>query len=98
VSPILAVSGLSKSFGGIPAAREASFAVEEGEVVGVIGPNGSGKSTLLGCVLGQLAPDAGTIRFAGREITGLLAGPAAELLAKPRAHALFLGGDLGRTG
>ncbi|MER3460046.1 MAG: ABC transporter ATP-binding protein, partial [candidate division GAL15 bacterium] len=47
-----------------------SMAVAEGELVGLIGPNGAGKTTLFHVIAGFLKPDAGSIRFAGREIGG----------------------------
>jgi branched-chain amino acid transport system ATP-binding protein len=70
-APLLEVQGVSKAFGGIHAVEQVSFTVHEGEIVGVIGPNGSGKSTLFNCILGQLRPSAGTVRFAGRDVTRL---------------------------
>ena len=70
-SPVLAVSGLVKSFGGIVAVDDVSFEVHEGEILGIIGPNGSGKSTLFNCVLGQLSPSSGEVRLDGREVTGM---------------------------
>ena len=71
MTPILEVTGLRKSFGGITAVDGVSLAVREGEIVGIIGPNGSGKSTLFNCVLGQLRPTAGEIRVDGRDTTGM---------------------------
>ena len=70
---VLEVRGLTKSFGGIRAVDGVSFAVEEGEILGLIGPNGSGKSTLFNCILGQLAPSSGDVRLDGRPITGMRA-------------------------
>jgi len=71
MAPILEVLGLSKAFGGIGAVNGVSFAVHEGEILGLIGPNGSGKSTLFNCILGQLAPTSGEVRVDGRPITGM---------------------------
>ncbi len=68
---LLEVRGLSKSFGGIAAVDGVSFAVHEGEILGLIGPNGSGKSTLFNCILGQLAPTSGEVYVDGRPITGM---------------------------
>lgn len=68
---LLEVEGIEKRFSGVQAVAGVSFAVEAGEILGVIGPNGSGKSTLFNCILGQLRPTAGTVRFEGRDITGL---------------------------
>ena len=69
--PILEVSGLAKSFGGVAAVNGVSFEVRAGEILGLIGPNGSGKSTLFNCILGQLAPSSGEVRVDGRPITGM---------------------------
>jgi branched-chain amino acid transport system ATP-binding protein len=70
-APVLTVDRLAKSFGGIEAVRDVSFAVDAGEMVAVIGPNGAGKTTLFNLVNGQLAPDRGTITLLGRRIDGL---------------------------
>jgi ABC-type branched-subunit amino acid transport system ATPase component len=67
---LLAVQGLTKRFGGFTAVSNVSFGVEKGEIVGLIGPNGSGKSTIFNMLSGTLAPNAGSIRFEGREIAG----------------------------
>jgi branched-chain amino acid transport system ATP-binding protein len=71
MASVLEVSGLRKTFGGITAVDEVSFSVDEGEILGIIGPNGCGKSTLFNCILGQLAPTAGTVKLDGRDITGM---------------------------
>jgi branched-chain amino acid transport system ATP-binding protein len=68
---LLAVSGLTKRFGGVVANKQVSFDVGAGELVGVIGPNGAGKSTLFDLITGFTRPDAGTVRLDGRDITGL---------------------------
>ena len=67
---MLEVSGLFKRFGGFTAVNNVSFAVEQGEILGLIGPNGSGKSTIFNMLSGTLPPTAGSIRFQGREIAG----------------------------
>jgi branched-chain amino acid transport system ATP-binding protein len=67
---MLAVSGLTKVFGGFTAVNSVSFEVKEGEILGLIGPNGSGKSTTFNLIAGALAPTAGSIRFLGRETCG----------------------------
>ena len=66
--PLLDISGLTVSFGGLVALRAASLTVPYHSVVAVIGPNGSGKSTLFNAVTGLVTPDSGSVRFAGREI------------------------------
>ena len=70
-TPVLTVDRLAKSFGGIEAVRDVSFAVGASEMVAVIGPNGAGKTTLFNLVNGQLAPDAGTVTLLGQRIEGL---------------------------
>src|SRR6266568_5085598 len=72
--PLLETAGLTKRFGGLVAASEVALAVEPGEIHAVIGPNGAGKTTLVAALAGELRPDAGTIRFAGHDISRL--GPA----------------------
>src|SRR2546423_9461206 len=67
--PLLAIRGLTKRFGGVTASDDISLAVPEGELHAIIGPNGAGKTTLIGQLTGELAPQAGRIRFAGRNIT-----------------------------
>jgi branched-chain amino acid transport system ATP-binding protein len=68
---LLEVSGLSKAFGGVRAVSNVSFSVEAGELLALIGPNGAGKSTCFNMLNGQLRPDAGIIKLAGRDIVGL---------------------------
>ena len=68
---LLDVQGLSKSFGGVVAASNVTFAVAAGKLLAVIGPNGAGKSTIFNMVGGQLAPDGGRVLLAGQPITGL---------------------------
>ncbi len=67
----LQVEGLCKSFGGLTAISHLDFAVDEGEIVGIIGPNGSGKTTALNLVTGFLKPDSGKVTFRAENITGL---------------------------
>jgi branched-chain amino acid transport system ATP-binding protein len=67
----LEVRGLSKSYGGVHAVRDVSFAVAPGEVVALIGPNGAGKTTCFNLLNGQLAPDRGEIVVGGKRVAGL---------------------------
>ena len=67
---LLACSGLTCRFGGLVALDRVDFEVNEGEVVGLIGPNGSGKTTLFNVVTGIYGADAGTVSFAGADMTG----------------------------
>jgi branched-chain amino acid transport system ATP-binding protein len=68
---LLEVEGLSKRFRGIVASDDIQFTVQEGELHAVIGPNGAGKTTLIDQLAGEVRPDAGWIRFAGRDVTAL---------------------------
>jgi branched-chain amino acid transport system ATP-binding protein len=68
---LLEVEGLSKRFSGIVASDDIQFTVAPGELHAVIGPNGAGKTTLIGQLAGEIRPDSGWIRFAGRDITAL---------------------------
>jgi branched-chain amino acid transport system ATP-binding protein len=68
---MLEVRELSKSFGGLKAVDRASLDVRQGEIVGLIGPNGAGKTTLFAAIAGFHRPDAGTVAFEGKSITGL---------------------------
>ena len=68
---LLEINRLTKRFGGVVAADEISLAVLPGELHAIIGPNGAGKSTLIGQLSGEIVPDGGHIRFAGRDITSL---------------------------
>jgi branched-chain amino acid transport system ATP-binding protein len=68
IPPALQLEGLSKRFGGVPAVRDVSLSVAQGERRLLLGPNGAGKTTLFNLITGDLAPDAGSIRLFGREI------------------------------
>jgi len=67
----LEVSHLEKSFGGLRATADVSMTVAENELHAVIGPNGAGKTTLICQLFGELAPDKGSIRVGGEDITHL---------------------------
>ncbi|MCW2825684.1 MAG: Monosaccharide transporter ATP-binding protein family [Aeromicrobium sp.] len=69
--PLLDVSGVSKSFGGVAALESVDLRVSQGAVHGVLGKNGAGKSTLMALIAGALHPDAGRIEFGGEDVTGL---------------------------
>ena len=69
--PLLEVTGLSRSFGGVRAVDGLSLSVGAATICGIIGPNGSGKTTFLGLLSGTYRPSAGSIRLHGRGIEGL---------------------------
>jgi branched-chain amino acid transport system ATP-binding protein len=68
---ILQIEGLTKHFGGVVASDNVRLDVLSGELHAVIGPNGAGKTTLIGQLTGEIAPQAGRIRFEDRDITPL---------------------------
>ena len=66
--PVLAASGLVKTYGAVTAVDGVSFAVRPGEIVGLVGPNGAGKTTIINMILGVLRPDAGQVRIDGFDL------------------------------
>ncbi|MEU1848199.1 ABC transporter ATP-binding protein [Streptomyces sp. NPDC019990] len=68
---LLTARDLRKAYGSTTALDGAEFSIHPGEVVAVMGPSGSGKSTLLHCLAGIVTPDSGSIRYDGREVTGM---------------------------
>jgi branched-chain amino acid transport system ATP-binding protein len=68
---LLRLEGLTRRFGGLRAVSDLSFAVEEGEILGLIGPNGAGKTTVFNLVTGFVQPSAGRILVDGIDIAGL---------------------------
>jgi branched-chain amino acid transport system ATP-binding protein len=84
---LLEIRGVTKSFGGLVATNRVDLDVIEGETHALIGPNGAGKTTLIGQLAGDLAPDAGRIRFAGTDVTGL-STPARSLRGLARSFQI----------
>ena len=78
-APVLAVHGLSRSFGGLDAVNDLDFSLAAGEIVGLIGPNGAGKSTTFNLLTGVDRPSAGAVEFLGRSLMGLSARAIARL-------------------
>jgi branched-chain amino acid transport system ATP-binding protein len=111
---LLEVDNLEIRYGRLPAVRDVSFSVDEGEIVCFVGPNGAGKSTIMLAVAGVLHPAKGTIRFdtrplAGNAIETIVANGIALVpegrrifgrmsVRKNPAVASGLRGGLGRTG
>ncbi|GAA1847627.1 ABC transporter ATP-binding protein [Actinomadura bangladeshensis] len=69
--PLLHLDGITKSFGRVTVAKDLTLRVEPGEALGIVGPNGAGKSSLFAMISGDLRPDAGAVRFGGRDVTGV---------------------------
>jgi ABC-type branched-subunit amino acid transport system ATPase component len=69
--PLLELSGVSKSFGGLACISDLDLHVDEGEIVSVIGPNGAGKTTLFNMITGVYRPDDGEILLDGQSLVGL---------------------------
>src|SRR5438105_13603712 len=69
MAPLLRLTDIAKSFGGVQALRGVSFDLRPGEVHALIGENGAGKSTLIKVVTGAHRPDAGSLEIAGRPVT-----------------------------
>ena len=67
---LLELDRVSRRFGGLLAVHDLSFAMREGEILGLIGPNGAGKSTLFNLINGVFTPNSGRIVFDGVDITG----------------------------
>ena len=83
--PVLIADRLSKRYGAQLAVDDVSFAVEAGEVMGLLGPNGSGKTTILRLLTGYLHPSSGTARIAGFDREGHIINrkPCTIALAQP---------------
>jgi len=71
MTALLSLNGVSKRFRGLLAVDNVSFEVPEGEIFAVIGPNGAGKTTLFNMIAGVMAPDGGSIGYAGAPVNGL---------------------------
>ncbi len=90
---LLAVSGVSKHFGGVRAVEDVSLSVRRGGLISIIGPNGAGKTSLLNIISGFYRPDTGSIRFEGKDITGTRpSGVAALGIARTFQNIALFGG------
>ncbi len=76
---ILEVDKVYKYFGGVVANDNITLSVPEGSIIGLIGPNGSGKTTLFNSIVGYHPIDKGSIRFEGREVSGMRVPDIARL-------------------
>ena len=82
MTPLLAIEGLSKNFGGLRALQNISFKIDPGEIIGLIGPNGAGKTTLFNCVAGVDKPSSGQVIFSPGERTWSVGGKKPETVTK----------------
>jgi branched-chain amino acid transport system ATP-binding protein len=90
---LLAVSRVSKHFGGVRAVEDISLAVRRGGLTSIIGPNGAGKTSLLNIISGFYQPDAGSIRFEGKDVTGMRPSGIATLgIARTFQNIALFGG------
>jgi ABC-2 type transport system ATP-binding protein len=83
-TPLLEVTGLTKSYGSVQALRGLDLRVESGRIFGVVGPNGAGKTTLFSVICGFTAADAGAVRVAGQEVTPTSPPPGGSLAILPQ--------------
>jgi ABC-2 type transport system ATP-binding protein len=79
---MIEVNALSKRYGSFLAVRDLSFAVQPGEVLGLVGPNGAGKTTTLRCIAGIIPATSGTVKIAGHDL-------GVDPIAAKRALAFF---------
>jgi branched-chain amino acid transport system ATP-binding protein len=77
--PILECTGIERRFGGIVAVTGVDLVIQRGEIFGLVGPNGSGKTTLTNAITGFYPPNEGTVRLAGKNITGTAPHKVAKL-------------------
>ncbi len=91
MSHILEVKDLSVSYGVVPALRQVSFTVDEGEVVALIGPNGAGKTTTLHAISSLVKCSPGSVYYEGTDITGVEAHKLVKLgiLQVPEGRGIF---------
>ncbi|HXD43069.1 MAG TPA: ATP-binding cassette domain-containing protein [Ramlibacter sp.] len=71
MTALLELEGVAKSFGAVRSLVDVTFATQDRGIAGLIGPNGAGKSTLINVLTGVYAPNAGAVRFGGRNLAGL---------------------------
>src|SRR5919109_571597 len=81
---MLAVEGLSKSFGGVAAIQDVTLEFAPGSLTAIIGPNGAGKTTFFNLVSGAIRPDRGRVTLSGKDIVGL--PPKASVVSSNLSH------------
>ncbi|MGB0588880.1 MAG: ABC transporter ATP-binding protein [Myxococcota bacterium] len=83
-TPLLEVTGITKSYGSVHALRGLDLRVDSGRIFGVVGPNGAGKTTLFSVVCGFTAADTGTVRVAGKLVTPTTPPPRGSMAILPQ--------------
>ncbi len=92
-APVLAATGLRKTFGGLVAVNDIALHLDAGEIVGLIGPNGAGKSTTFNLLTGVSRPTAGQVRFMGQDVSGTTPPHIASLgIARTFQHVKLVPG------
>jgi ABC-type branched-subunit amino acid transport system ATPase component len=93
MTPLLALTAITKSFGGVKAVSNVSLSLGSHDMLAVIGPNGCGKTTLFNLITGMLVPDAGDILFDGKRINGMALHHVARrgILRKFQVPSIFPG-------
>ena len=86
---MLEARGLTKYYSAIPAARDVSFTLRPGEVLGLLGPNGSGKSTTISMLVGLIEPSGGSVLFEGRDVSDDLGAYKARIGYVPEEAVLY---------
>jgi ABC-2 type transport system ATP-binding protein len=86
---MLEAKELSKSYASVPAVKDVTFSLAQGQVLGCLGPNGSGKSTTVKMLTGLLEPTRGKVLFHGEDIQGDLAGFRKSLGYVPEEPNLY---------
>jgi ABC-2 type transport system ATP-binding protein len=86
---MIEVTGLTKRYGNFTAVRDLTFAVQPGEVMGLVGPNGAGKTTTLRCIAGIIPPTLGTVRINGTDLAADPVTAKQQLAFLPDEPKLF---------
>lgn len=98
MNTVISLDNVEKHFGGITAVDGASFDIERGSVTGLIGPNGAGKTTIFNLISGFYKPDAGVIRYNGRDLQRIMTPSRDEQIVWGGASALVGGAAAGIVG
>ncbi|MDX1511554.1 MAG: ABC transporter ATP-binding protein, partial [Nitriliruptorales bacterium] len=89
MGPVLACTGLEKSFGNLHAVKGVGFTIDAGETYGLLGPNGAGKTTTISMICGILERDAGEVSVAGQQVSPRAPQARATIGYVPQDLALY---------